>query len=100
MLENREIEIFRNFATFHFVNIKFAIYVSCWKKIQSVFTFLSVPRAALIVQAGPDGSFVSTGACDLQVPGSNRVWAGYLLSLLCIYSAPNCSKEWSVQCCL
>ena len=30
------------------------------------------------VQAGPDGSFVSTGAFNLEVPGSNPGRAGYL----------------------
>ena len=48
------------------------------------------------VQAGPDGSFVSTGACNLEVPGSNPGRAGYLSSWLCIYSASNCPKAWSV----
>ena len=50
--------------------------------------------------AGSEGSFVSAGACNLGVPGSNPGRAGYLSSWLCIYSAPNCSKAWSVQCCL
>ena len=54
---------------------------------------------ALLV-AGPDGSFVSTVACNLEVPGSNPGRAWYLSSWLCIYSAPNCPKEWNVQCCL
>ena len=49
------------------------------------------------VVAGHDGSFVSTGACNLEVPDSNP---GYLSSWLCIYCAPNCSKAWIVQCCL
>ena len=40
------------------------------------------------VGAGPDGSFVSTGACNLEVPGSNPGPAEYLSSWLCIYSAP------------
>ena len=46
--------------------------------------------------ASPDGSFVSTGACNLGVPGSNPGRDGYLSSWLCIYRAPNCSKAWSV----
>ena len=50
--------------------------------------------------AGPEGSFVLTGACNLEVPGSNPGQSGYLSSCLCICSAPNCSKAWSVQCCL
>ena len=54
---------------------------------------------ALLV-AGPDGSFVSTGACNLEVPSSNPGRAWYLSSWLCIYSAPNCLKTWNVQCCL
>ena len=54
----------------------------------------------ILLQASPDGSFVSTGACNLGVPGSNPGRAEYLSSWLCIYSAPNCSKVWSVQCCL
>ena len=40
--------------------------------------------------AGPDGSFVSTGACNLGVTGLNPGRGGYLLSCLCIYSALNC----------
>ena len=51
-------------------------------------------------KAGPDGSFVLTEACNLGVSDSNYDRAGYLSSLLCIYSAPNCLKVWSVQCCL
>ena len=38
------------------------------------------------VSAGLDGSFVSTGACNMEVPGSNLARAGYLSSWLCIYS--------------
>ena len=50
--------------------------------------------------AGPDGSFVSTGACNLEVPGSNpsqHGQTGYLSSWLYhVYSAPNCFlKAWS-----
>ena len=52
------------------------------------------------VEAGPDGSFVSTEACNLEVPGSSSGRAGYLTSWLCICSVPNCSKVWIVQCCL
>ena len=48
--------------------------------------------------AGPDGSFVSTGACNLRVPGSNPGLNGYLSSWMCIYSATNCSKAWGVHC--
>ena len=40
--------------------------------------------SALLV-AGPDGSFVSTGACNLEVPGSNPGQAWYVSSWLCIY---------------
>ena len=36
------------------------------------------------------------GACNLEIPGSNPGRAEYLSSLFCIYSAPNCSKAWSV----
>ena len=36
------------------------------------------------------------GACNLEVPGSNPGRAEYLSSWFCIYSAPNCSKAWSV----
>ena len=50
--------------------------------------------------AGPDGSFVSTRACNLRVPGANPGRDGYLSSRLCINSALNCSKAWSVQYCL
>ena len=50
---------------------------------------------ALEITAGPDGSFVSTGAYNLEVPGSNP--GRGLSSWLCIYSALNCSKAWSVQ---
>ena len=49
------------------------------------------------VVAGLDGSFVSTEACNLEVPSSNISRAGYLTLSLCIYSAQNCSKAWSVQ---
>ena len=47
-------------------------------------------------------ALVSTGACNLDVPGSNPGQAGSLSSWLCIYmySALKCSKAWSVQCCL
>ena len=45
---------------------------------------------ALKITAGPDGSFVSTGAYNLEVAGSNPGLEGYLSSWLCIYSAPNC----------
>ena len=41
---------------------------------------------------GPDGSFVSTGTCNLEVTGSNPGRAGYLSSWLCICSASICSK--------
>ena len=34
--------------------------------------------------AGPDISFVSTEACNLEVPGANPGRAGYLSSWLCI----------------
>ena len=47
----------------------------------------------------PDGSFVSAGACNLKVAGSNPGQAGYLSSWLCKYSVPSCSKAWSLQCC-
>ena len=36
----------------------------------------------------PDGFFVSTGSCNLEVSGSNPGRAGYLSSWLCINSAP------------
>ena len=36
--------------------------------------------------AGPDGSFVSTGACNLGVPGSNPGRNGNLSSWLYIYT--------------
>ena len=51
-------------------------------------------------ETSPDGSLVSTGGCNLDVPGSNPSRAGYLLLWLCICSTPNCSKAWRVQCCL
>ena len=54
----------------------------------------------LLHMAGFDGSFISTGACHLEEPGSNPGRAGYLSSWLCMSSAPNCSEEWSVQYCL
>ena len=41
-------------------------------------------------KAGPDGSFVSTGACNLGVPDSNPGRDGSLSSWLCIYI--RCSK--------
>ena len=46
--------------------------------------------------ASSDGSFLSTGACNLEVPGSNpgQIWCLILSSWLGIYSAPNCSKAW------
>ena len=37
---------------------------------------------------GPDGSFASTGACNLRVRGSNPDRDGYLSSWLCIYTVP------------
>ena len=45
-----------------------------------------------IMEAGPNS--------NLGVSGSNPGQDGYLSSWLCIYSAPDCSKAWSVQCCL
>ena len=36
--------------------------------------------------AGPDGSFVATGACNLQVEVSNPGRVGYSSSWLCIYT--------------
>ena len=50
----------------------------------------SMWKHLLLGVAGPDGSFVSTGACNLGVLGSNPGRDGYLSSWLCIYSAPNC----------
>ena len=51
--------------------------------------------------AGPDSSFVSTGAFNLGERGSNPGRAGYLYrGCAAIYSAANCSNAWSVQCCL
>ena len=41
-------------------------------------------------------SYRQHGACNLEVPGLYPGRAGYLSSWLCIYSAPNCSKAWSV----
>ena len=55
---------------------------------------------SILIWAGPDGSFVSTGTCNLEEPGSNPGRDGYLSSWLCICSAPNCSKAWGVQGCL
>ena len=45
------------------------------------------------LKAGPDGSFVSTGACNLGVPVSNPGRDEYLSSWLCIYSEPLKSFE-------
>ena len=42
------------------------------------------------------GSLVSTRTCNLEVQGSKPGRAGYFLSWLCIYSAPNCSKAYGV----
>ena len=41
-------------------------------------------KSALVQRlvAGPDGSFALTGACNLEVPGSNPGRAGYLSSWL------------------
>ena len=50
--------------------------------------------------ADADGSSVSTRVCNLEVPDSNPDRAGYLSSWFCVYSAPNCSQAWRVQCCL
>ena len=60
-----------------------------------LFVFALIPWL-LIPVAGPDGSFVSTWACNLGVPGSYPGRDEYLSSWLCICSAPNCSKAWSV----
>ena len=63
--------------------------------------------------ANPGGSFLTTGAAPmahscrlglvttgkLEVPGSNPGRAGYVSSWLCICTAPNCLKAWSVQFC-
>ena len=52
--------------------------------------------ASLPYLAVPYGSFVSTGACNLDVAGSNPGRSSWL----CIYGDPNCLKAWGVQCCL
>ena len=44
-----------------------------------------------IILAGPDGSFGPVVAQNAEVLGSNPGRVS-----LCIYSAPNCSKAWSV----
>ena len=46
------------------------------------------------------GLFVSAGACNLEVPGSNPGRAGYLSWWSCIDSAQYCLKAWREQCCL
>ena len=40
----------------------------------------------------------TVGHLRRKVPGSNPGRVGYLSSWLCIYSAPNCSMNWSIQC--
>ena len=70
------------------------------QSINGRYKALEIDSEALDGQAGPDGLFVSTGACNLGVPGLNPGRDVYLSSMLYIYSAPNCSKAWSVQCCL
>ena len=51
-------------------------------RLLTIFTALSgkVSPYAVWRYAGPDGSFVSTGACNLEVPGWNPGRDGYLTS--------------------
>ena len=45
--------------------------------------FEMFPSLELLIyfEAGPDGSFVSTRACNLEVAGSNSRRAGYLTNI-------------------
>ena len=54
------------------------------------YYYLSISQ---IHMACPDGSFVSTGACNLGVPGSSPGRDGYLSSWLCIYNAPSVQRH-------
>ena len=66
----------------------------CYGSIGHYNCFIS-PSAGTDLRclAGPEGSFVSTGACNLGAPGSHPDRDGYLSSWLCIYSAPSYSKH-------
>ena len=55
-------------------------------------------QSVVVNPDGSFGSFLSNGACNLKVPGLNPGRAGYLSLWLCIYSASDFSKSWSVQC--
>ena len=62
----------------------------------SFFVFI----AALVFWPVPIGSFSPVLARNSEVLGSNPDWVGYLSLGLCKYSALNCSKVRSVQCCI
>ena len=48
--------------------------------------------------AVPDGSFLSTGACNLELPGSNHGRDGYSSSWLCIYTVLQTVQRPGVYC--
>ena len=56
--------------------------------------------AGNIILDSPDGSFGPVVARNSEVLVSNPGRVRCVSSRLCIYSAPNCSKAWSAQCCL
>ena len=66
-------------------------FVSCIKEVGCIHVHKMDPPPPPKMLAGPDGSFVSTSASNLEVPDSNHGRTGYLSSWLCIYSVPNCS---------
>ena len=64
-----------------------------WAEKNRLYSIHEYQRGGTIRSlAGPAGSFVSTGACNPEIPGSNPGRAGYLSSWLCIYSAPKSSN--------
>ena len=49
-----------------------------FKQTQSFCHRSGLGKPSILLMTGPDGSFVSIGACNLEVPGSNPSQAGYL----------------------
>ena len=54
-------------------------------------------RMGLVTNPGRDGYFV---ASELKDPDSLAPRRRFVIVVVHIYSAPNFSKAWSVQCCL
>ena len=76
---------------------KHETFTRCWVHVgPSSSTLAQHPIRGI----GPDGSFDPFVARKSEILGSNPGRVGYLSSRLYVCSAANCSKDWSVQCCL